>query len=227
MHALLDNLKRSVSSIKLGIQHSEWENYYARTNYDSGSFASKKNILSSYLERVLPSSVWDLGANNGYFSRIASERGIFTVSFDIDANAVEANYAEMKSGKDKLILPLVLDLANPSPNIGWAHKERKSLKERGPADMVFALALVHHLAIGNNLPFEKIASFFASLAPYLAVEFIPKEDSNAQKLLSRKPNIFSGYNIEAFEKIFGDYFSIERKDNSPGSLRTLYLMKKR
>ena len=99
-----------------------------------------------------PKKVWDLGANTGVFSQIAAEQGALALAFDIDPAAVEKSYQDLRQRKETRLLPLVMDLTNPSPAIGWQNAERDALSARGPADMVFALALVHHLAISNNVP---------------------------------------------------------------------------
>ena len=125
------------------------------------------------------------------------------------------------------ILPLLLDLTNPSPSIGWQNQERISLIERGPADTVLALALIHHLAISNNVPFVKIADFLASICDSLIVEFVPKGDSQVQRLLSTREDIFPRYDQQAFETDVGRYFAIQSSVKIRGSERTLYLMEKR
>ena len=143
---------------------TEWGDYYSDTNYSEKSFEEKKEIISSTIETTNPQIVWDLGANTGIFSRLASNQGINTISFDIDPLAVEKNYLESVNNDERNILPLILDLTNPSSNIGWNNDERHSFLERGPADLVFALALVHHLAISNNVPLSKIAEFFSTIS---------------------------------------------------------------
>lgn len=120
-----------------------------------------------------------------------------------------------------------MDLTNPSSGIGWANQERFSLAERANADLCMALALVHHLAIGNNVPFEKIAEYFSLLNNHLIIEFIPKEDSKAQELLLNREDIFENYKQSHFEESFAKCFSIERKLPIDDSLRTLYWMKKK
>ncbi|RLD02704.1 MAG: SAM-dependent methyltransferase, partial [Chloroflexi bacterium] len=158
---LLENLKNTVKKLDWTPAGTEWGNYYEITNYSDSAFLHKKELISAWVAETKPKEVWDLGANNGVFSRLASEQGVFTVSFDIDPAAVEQNYRQMKSAKETNLLPLVLDLTNPSPALGWHNRERESFTERAPADMVFALALVHHLAISNNLPFQQLADFFS------------------------------------------------------------------
>ena len=126
--------------------------------------------------------------------------------------------------KKSNILPLLLDLTNPSPAIGWENEERMSLVERAPTDTVFALALIHHLAISNNLPLAKIASFFKKLCKTLIVEFIPKTDSQIQKLLSTREDIFSGYTQANFEREFSKHFKLQKMVKIKNSKRILYLM---
>jgi len=225
--ALIDSLESAIKRLHLKKQNTEWQDYYDNTNYSSDAFIKKKNIISKFLDIAKPKTVWDLGANSGAFSRIASDIGIETVSFDIDPVAVESNYLESKRLGEKNILPLILDLTNPSSGIGWGGEERMSLEERKNADMVFALALVHHLAISNNLPFRKIAEYFSRLSESLIIEFVPKTDSQVKRLLATRKDIFVYYDEENFEKEFKKYFSIESKENVIGSERKLYLMHKK
>jgi ribosomal protein L11 methylase PrmA len=171
--------------------------------------------------------VWDLGANVGLFSRIASERGIPTIACDIDPAAVELNYRECVRQSETNLLPLIIDLANPSPSLGWANEERSSLIERGPADVVFALALIHHLSISNNVPLADLTAFFSKIARWTIFEFVPKEDPQVQRLLISRDDIFDDYSLQGFEKAFADCFHIRRKEQIGGSSRTLYLMENR
>jgi len=189
-------------------------------------FLQKKQIVSSFLEKIHPSILWDLGANTGEFSRLGSNMKIYTISFDIDPAAVEKNYLECVKKNDFNMLPLQLDLTNPSPNIGWENQERQSLFERGPADAILALALIHHLVISNNLPLEKIVKFFKKNCHYLMIEFVPKSDSQVKRLLSTREDIFSEYTKENFEKEFKKDFFIHKKIRIIESDRILYSMEK-
>jgi ribosomal protein L11 methylase PrmA len=170
--------------------------------------------------------VWDLGANVGVFSRLACAQGAQTLAFDLDPAAVEQNYLACKAEKLENLLPLILDLTNPSPGLGWQNHERRALSERGPADLIMALALVHHLAISNNVPLSEIAAFFASLGEWLIIEFVPKEDSQVQKLLASRLDIFKDYHIQGFEAAFSGFYELIEKTPLPESLRTLYLMRR-
>ena len=161
---LIDNLETTIKKMNWQPRGTEWAEYYDFTNYSPGAINQKKEIIDSFLAKVKPKTVWDLGANIGTFSRLSSNKGIPTISFDIDPACVEKNYLECRKNEEINILPLVIDLTNPSPAIGWENNERMSFLERGPADTVLALALIHHLAISNNLPFVKIASFFRKIS---------------------------------------------------------------
>jgi ribosomal protein L11 methylase PrmA len=182
--------------------------------------------VSDWISQVEPKLVWDLGANNGTFSRLVSDQRIHTISFDIDPAAVEQNYRKAKKNQEQNIVPLLLDLTNPSPAIGWHNRERDSLMERAPADMVLALAVIHHLAISNNVPLPQIAGFFAEAGRWLVIEFVPKSDSQVQKLLTSRKDIFPNYTRESFEEAFAERFAIREKTAVEDSERFLYLMEK-
>lgn len=224
---LLQHLKDGISSLSHKKVATEWGNYYNNTNYSTKAFNSKLKIINSFLEENKPSFVWDIGSNNGVYSRECSKVGASVISFDIDPLAVDLNYIKTKKDKESLVLPLVQDLTNPSASVGWALTERDSIANRSKKpDMIMALALVHHLAISKNIPLEYIAKYFCSLSDVLLVEFVPKEDSQVKKLLSNRKDIFSTYNIKNFTVEFSKYYSIVKKIKIDDSLRTLFLMKK-
>jgi len=223
--SIIDNLKTAIINLHHNKNDTEWGDYYTFTNYSNKAFKNKEMIINKYIEISKPNLVWDIGANSGLFSRIASQKNIFTVASDIDPIAVERNYTQIKKMNETNILPLVIDLVNPSPALGWSNTERRSLIQRGPADLVMALALIHHLSISNNLPFEKVADFCQKIGKYLIIEFIPKNDSQVQKLLKTREDIFDNYSQLNFEKSFSKKFKIITKDSIHGSSRICYLMK--
>ena len=224
---LINGLEAVVNRLVWSPGGTEWGAYYDATNYSTDAFEAKKQVVRDMISAAKPQKVWDLGGNTGVFSRLASEQGIFTVSWDIDPTAVEANYRQMRTTKETNLLPLVLDLTNPSPALGWANAERKSLAERGPVDLVMALALIHHLAISNNVPLLMLAETFATFGKWLLIEFVPKEDSQVQRLLTSRVDIFSEYTQADFERIFGTIYQIRQKQSVEGSQRTIYLMERR
>jgi hypothetical protein len=223
--ALIDNLVSAVNGRSFREKRSQWADYYCAHRYSDQALACKEKWVGKFIERIAPRRVWDLGANTGKFSRMCSRREITTVSFDHDHLAVETNYREVRRNGDRFLLPLVIDLTNPSPGVGWGHRERDALVERGPAEAVLALALVHHLAIANNVPLGDVAELFRRLGDWLVVEFVPKEDEQAQRLLESREDIFTNYHQAGFEKTFGAHFSIEARTPITGTSRTLYLMR--
>jgi hypothetical protein len=225
MRALIDGLESGVRSLQWKAEGTEWASYYESTNYTESSFQLKRDAVLKYLQLTNAKIIWDLGANTGIFSRLGSNQGIYTVAFDIDPAAVEKNYNEVRAKQESNLLPLVLDLTNPSPAIGFENKERMGLEERGPADTILALALVHHLAISNNVPLIKIAEYFSRLCHWLIIEFVPKSDSQVMRLLATREDIFPDYKQEGFEKEFGRYFDLKDSIQISGSDRTLYLMR--
>ena len=227
LEGLIDSLERTVKRLTWEPAGTVWGDYYDATNYTEAAFAHKREVVTAALERLRPALVWDLGANDGTFSRLASDRGILVAAFDVDPAAVEKNYRRMLTGQERGMVPLVMDLTNPSPACGWAGQERQSLGERGPADLALALALVHHLAIAHNVPFDHLAAFFASVARALVIEFVPKDDSQVQRMLATREDVFNDYSQDAFERAFARRFQIEEATPVVSSRRTLYVMRRR
>jgi hypothetical protein len=224
--ALVESLRNTVRKLEWKPVGTEWADYYSTNNYSGNAFEHKKVLVEDWLSKITPKFIWDLGANTGIFSRIAAGTAAYVISSDIDPAAVELNYRQVKESNQVNILPLVLDLANPSPSIGWQNQERDSFLQRGPADVVLALALVHHIAISNNVPLDKVAEFFAGCGEWLIVEFVPKSDSQVQKLLRSRVDIFTEYTRTGFESAFEKWYSIQSSSAVRDSERWLYLMKR-
>lgn len=224
---LIESLETTVKKLTWKPAGTEWGDYYKKNNYTDAAFEHKKQLVKEWSSEKKPALVWDLGGNTGVFSREAASSGAFTVSFDIDPAAVEQNYRTVKIQKEQNILPLVLDLTNPSPALGWDNAERDSFGGRGPVDMALALAVIHHLAISNNVPLPQLADFFAAHCKWLVIEFVPKSDSQVQKLLASREDIFPNYTREGFETAFSERFTIQKSAAVRDSERTLYLMAKK
>lgn len=222
-----ESLRAVVEKLDWEPTGTEWGDYYDATNYTEAAAAHKAAAIGAWLDDLRPGTVWDLGANLGAYSRLASQRGAMTIAFDIDPAAVEKCWRQVRSTREARLLPLLQDLSNPSPSIGWAHRERASLTDRGPADLVMALALVHHLAIGNNVPLDRIAEWFARLGRSLVIEFVPKSDSQVRRLLATREDIFPDYTVEGFEQAFGRWFQIAERVPVRESDRLLYRMLRR
>ena len=227
MIGLIESLEGTVRKLSWTPAGTEWGAYYDATNYTDSAFEHKKQLVREWAIEKKPAVVWDLGGNTGVFSREAATSGAFTISFDIDPAAVEQNYQVVKKNKEQNLLPLVLDLTNPSPAIGWDHAERDSFGQRGPADMALALAVIHHLAISNNVPLPQLAQFFAARSKWLVIEFVPKSDSQVKRLLSSRKDIFPAYTRERFEAAFLERFILHKAELVRDSERVLYLLEAR
>jgi len=227
MQGLFDSLERTVRGLSLPKTKTQWGDYYEHTNYTDAALKAKGELVVAFLQRLKPHRVVDLGSNDGWFSRVAAKTGAMVISSDIDPLAVESNYQQMRRAGEKTILPMLVDLANPSPAMGWASEERQSFGERAHSDVAMALALIHHLAIAGNVPMEMVADYFASLAPYLIIEFVPKEDSQVKRLLATREDIFPDYTPEGFVAAFAKPYEVLEQRAVAGTVRTLYLMRRR
>ena len=221
---LIDHLESSVSRLNWRSSGTQWVDYYEDDIYTAEALDHKVQLVTEFLQQQQPTSVWDLGSNTGLFSRIASDMGIPTIALDGDPATVERNYNTVVTQHETALLPIVVDLANPSPKIGWANNERMDLPERGRADMLFALALIHHLAISCNIPLGMVADYFRKLCNSAVVEFVPKHDRGVARLLANRADIFHSYTQENFEIEFNRFFEIKAMHRIKSSERILYLM---
>jgi hypothetical protein len=221
---ILDNLQSTIAALPKRARSAGWENYYDDNNYTAGGITAKETILAEIIAAAKPNVVWDLGANTGRFSRIAAKQGSSVVAFDQDENCVSAMFEDGMARNERQLLPLVLDLTNPTPAAGWQHAERLSLEQRGPADCVLALALIHHLIISAEIPTERLAVFFSKIAKRLIIEFVPMQDSQVQRMLSAIRRSSHPIDQDLFEREFSKHFQIIAKHPLPDSTRTLYEM---
>jgi len=224
---LVESLASAVQKLNWKMPESEWGNYYANTNYSDHGGNEKRELVDHLLGSIPESlsTIQDFGANTGEFSRIAAKHCELVVSQDIDPVAVELHYRATHITGPTNILPLVQDLSSPSPAIGWGNAERESFSQRSTCNALLVLALIHHLAISNNVPLPNIAKFLCGISRWLIIEFVPKSDSQVARLLATREDIFIDYTQQCFEQTFSEYFSIETSKTIPDTERTLYLMK--
>ena len=225
--AMIGQLRKVISSLSWKLGSTRWGDYASQDLVGSKYFESKNAVISEFVDLVKPRTAWDMGANTGLMSRLLASKGVSVISMDSDDGAIEKNYLEVKKSGETKILPLLVDLNNPSPAIGWNNRERDSLFERGRPDLIVALALIHHLAIGNNVPLGMLGEFFGRLSPWLIIEFVPKSDPNVQTMLALREDIFPEYTVPDFEKAFEPFFEIVQKAELSQSDRTIYLMKRK
>lgn len=225
--AIIDSLERVIKSLRPRAYRSEWMDYYDNTNYSDESAKSKQKLIADFTKDLKLDTVIDIGGNDGHYSQPFADKGIDAICPDIDPHAVEYNYRNARKNKQSHMLPLLVDLMNPGGAIGWANEEREAIHERLHADLAMSLALVHHVCISNNVPLPMAAEYFSRFAPYLIIEFVPKSDSQVQKLLATRKDVFPDYVQDKFEEAFQTRFSLVKKANVSGSKRTLYLFKRK
>lgn len=226
LRGLIDSLESAVKRLTWDSRSTHWANYQPSESYSPKALQHKKELVRTYLNITMPKVVWDMGAGTGTMSRIAGDVADYTVSLDGDPGAVEKNYHACKEAASLNILPLWIDVSNPSPPVGWENEERMSFMERGPTDTALVLALVHHLVLTNNVPMEKLAHFFARVCNSLIIEFVPKNDPAAQRFLRNREDIFQQYNRQTFDDAFRKHFKIMRSERIQDSQRVMYCMRK-
>lgn len=229
---ILDSLYSYINGLELK-ENTEWNDYYSVTNYDAAAFEYKKTLVRKWYQSVNAKKAVDLGGNDGTFSRVLKDIADELLVADIDPNAVNHNYLQVLKNKESNILPLVSDLLNPAPGIGFNNRERTPLQERikkNDYDVSLALALIHHISLTGNVPFAMSAEMFASLTPYLIIEFPDRGDSWVDFLLKSKREFaghFDYYNKANFEKDYAVFFDIMEKQQIPNTERTMYLLKRK
>jgi ribosomal protein L11 methylase PrmA len=226
--ALVASLRRAIGKCRLPEFRTEWADYYADTNYSANSMSTKESLVGSLVNSYVGTGeiIHDVGANTGRFSRIVAASGHYVLSHDIDDQAVERNYLFNKANGVGNVLPLVLDLNNPSPSLGWALEERDSSPKRIAGHTILALALIHHIVIANNVPMSRLALFFHRLAKTLIIEFVPKDDSQVRRLLATREDIFPNYDVQHFQQEFARYFRICDSRPIGDSGRTLFVLER-
>ncbi|MXY53417.1 MAG: SAM-dependent methyltransferase [Gammaproteobacteria bacterium] len=228
LQAIVNSLESTIKGLRVGNVETEWKDYAAEDSYSAAAAAAKRRLVGEFLANIGRSDlVLDLGANKGDFSVLASKHADYVVAVDMDPAVLDILHAQLAATDNRQILPLRVDLAVPSPAIGWDNTERPAFKERTPDATVLALAVLHHMAIGNNVPMRHIAKFLSGFARNLIVEFVPKSDPQVQRLLGAREDVFPRYSRECFEADFGAYYGIRRRQLIDASDRTLYLMERR
>lgn len=229
---IIDSLYDFIKKLSLN-QTTEWGDYYNKTNYDPQAFEAKKELIKQWVLPIKPKKLIDVGGNDGTFARTLAKEIPHVIVTDIDSNAVDYNQEQIAKNNEQNMLAFVSDVLQPSPGIGFNNTERTSLIERLKVyspDVTLALALIHHITLSGNVPFEKTANFFASFSKQLVIEFPTREDSWVTSLLVRKRefiNHFDFYNIANFEAAFKKEFNLLKKEPIKGTQRVLFLFSKK
>jgi hypothetical protein len=224
---LLQGLHDFIKGLQPHTQKTVWDNYYAETILGDGYLHEKKQAVQSLVADVPFKYVIDLGANEGEFSMLVNDNAQQVISIDIDQNCIDRLYKKCKQDSVGNIHPLVINLTTPTPATGWQHTERPALLTRLKADLTLSLALIHHLAIANNIPLEKFLDMLAGIGPYHVVEFVAKEDPKVQELLAHREDIFDDYTLHDFRNYASTQFDILREIPLQSTPRTLFLLKRK
>ena len=221
---LVSGLERTVRSLCVDLKHSEWSHYECTHSYDAAEFEKKRLFVQKWVSDNRRKLVWDIGCNTGTFSRLCSPHCDAVVAIDGDHNAVEQLYLREKEAGGRKILPLVMDLANLSPNQGWRGNERKAFDQRRKPDLVICLALIHHIAISSNVPIRSFIGWLRSLGAHVILEFVAREDDMVLKLLINKKEQNTDYNVENFDAAVSEFFKVKDSQELKGRHRKiLYL----
>ncbi len=218
---ILEGMHSWVRGLQPRRKRSAWQLYAGVNTYSDAERREKMQFVAGFVAAARPRVVWDLGCNTGDYARAALDAGAeLVVGFEADQGALEAAFqrAELEHLR---FLPLYQDLLNPSPDQGWRQRERKGLQARAHADAVLMLALIHHLAIANNVPLPEVVDWVTSLAPAGVIEFVPKEDPMAAALLALRKDIFPDYTREAFLALLGERARITSTREITGTGRLL------
>jgi hypothetical protein len=223
IQANVRRLKKLVERLQPKRGRSTWADYREAAPYEPEDAERKERFVR---EAGRAGLAWDLGCNDGRFSRAVDAEHV--VAVDGDERVVGELYSALRSDGSQRILPLVVDLADASPGLGWRGLERRRLEERGRPDLVLCLALVHHLAIGRNLPLEELVGWLRGLDARLVVEFADRDDPMVKRLLSAKrAETHESYGRDAFERMLDERFEVERREELGSGTRTLYLARPR
>ncbi len=227
---ILKVLNQHVAKMHLK-ENTEWSDYYQQTNYQEQSFTQKKKTVQEWTADLNVERAVDLGGNNGEFGELLLKNTSDVIVSDIDQAAIDQSYQRfLKNGK---VNSVVIDLLQPSPAIGFGNAERASFMDRVKTwspDLGMALALIHHLTLTGNVPFNMSAAFFASFCPYLLIEFPDRDDSWVKYILDSKRDarhLFDFYGVSAFAKAYTEKFSILKQEKIAGTERTLFLMQRK
>ena len=225
MLGLVESLEGALRSLRFEPGAGEWADYYDRTSYVDEAMAHKEAVVAEMAAALRPASAVDVGANRGRFSRLLARAGATVLAADIDPVTVEHAFRDLRAANEPAVLPVVQDLTNPSPALGWASAEREPFLERAQSDVVLALAVVHHLALTGNVPLPEVAAVFRRLAPEAIVEFVPRDDPQVRRMLAGREEVFPDYTPEGFEHAFATVYRIEERVPLQSSGRVLYRMR--
>ena len=222
--ANVKGLERMIRRLDWHSERSAWKDYTLETTYESEDAERKAAFVRAAVESEGPRLVWDLGCNEGVHARIAAETAEYVVAMDADSVVVDRLYRALGTEGNERILPLVANVVDPPPALGWRAQERRPLLDRGKPDLTLCLALIHHVSIGGNVPIAEFLDWLCGGTRSLVIEFVSPEDPMARRLLARKrPNDHPDYRADWFEQCLNERFDVVRSEALADGARTLYL----
>lgn len=216
-------LRKLVEGIDWEAGRSTWSSYREQNTYSDDDDRAKAEFVRSAAEATPSKLSWDLGANDGAYSRIAAEHAETVVALDLDHATVDGLYRRLREQGDETIVALVGNLVDPSPGLGWRGMERRRMEDRGEPGLVLALALVHHLSITGNVPMAELLDWFAALGAPIVIEFPTREDPMVKRLLAAKAEgLHADYELGEFERLLGERFEVSGREQLPSGTRVLF-----
>ncbi|MGH2687994.1 MAG: methyltransferase [Actinomycetota bacterium] len=210
--AVARSLLKLVLRLRPSRRRSPWIDYTATCSYGDSELATKAEVVERAFSGVRARLVFDLGCNDGTYARIAAASGAYVVAVDSDEAVIDRLYTSLREEDRPRVLPLVLDLADPNPGLGWRGQERRAFFDRGRPDVVLCLALLHHLVIGRSVPLDHVVEWLRSFDARVVVEFVSPDDPMAERLLANKaPGIHADYGLEGFERALGERFRVQER----------------
>ena len=224
----LGRLRGKLRGLAEGYQPSGvWADYTATCTYDASASGAKRGLIRAYLDRWHPGQVLDLGCNTGVYSYLAAGSGARVIAIDQDHDAIEMLYRRLRQ-QPATITPMVADLSNPSPGVGFRNAERDPLLSRVESDLVFALALLHHLLVSANLSLEAARDLLFDLSrDHVVLEFVPSDDPMFRRLLRFRAEDFSWLTLDGCRAVLQQRFTVVEEHPVPGTPRTLLFLRKR
>jgi len=215
-------LRSLVAGLTWKPQRSTWSDYIHCGHYEPADSAQKQAFVRAAAGEREWTLAWDLGCNVGVFSRIVAGHAKYVVAMDADHVAIDRLYQALKAEGHRTILPLVVNLTDPSPDLGWRNMERKRLSGRGRPELVLCLALIHHVVIGGNIPMAEFLDWLRSLEADVVIEFVTREDPMVMTLLRNKEDQYADYGQEVFDRELAARFRIASRQPLGSGTRIMY-----
>lgn len=220
-------LSKTLRKLSYEAGDSVWGDYASSHSYSAEDATTKRQFVDQAVDHLSPSTVVDLGGNIGDYSFLVAPKVDRVLCVDIDPACINTLYRRIRDGGPTNVVPIVGDLLNPTPALGWNLTERRDLFERIRSESFFALALVHHLAIGGNVPLPRVVETLHRIAPSGVVEWVDKQDAMVQRMLRNRTDVFADYTWDVFRTELERRFNIVKTVETHDGARRLCLLEPR